>query len=933
MDHDLRAAVRRARHALACLLWTAAPALALPIQFPSFDLQATGIEVVQSVQNAANDVRLVELKPTLVRVYATHTSSDDLQFFPLVRTRLAATRIAPGPAQQLGTLEALSFVSDSELLSRNSLGNSANFQIPASWRSGTVQFTATVDSDNKYVEQNGANNVAQATVEFVTVPPLRLRIYQIQDASSGLPTAADLSLLNSWLRRAFPTATVDVEYRTNFSTVDLSGDVCNCQRVCADPMTPGSCTGNPMAACFSDSQCGAFGSCNCSKGGCESAGTCQNDPLYACTASTECGCGRINDWLAAQRAIDQSLDPGFDPDRRYVGLVSDKGGFMRGCSPGVTLKVASGPTGDPDGQSFADWDTDASYGDWYTGHELGHAFGLDHWTCCGAFANNPKEPYPMCELSSANEHIGVDLAYPRLYRDSTYTDLMAYCDYQWTSDVTYDDILDQLIAENGAPPPTPQPPGDKLLVQGQVDIGLALARIGQVTTIAASTTEASAGDRGDFELRIQDSTGRFISHFFTPSEVFDDHNFGPSEDGRNFDGIERTAVFAELLDVPEAGVAGIALYEGGVLRDQRMPSATPPTVKLTYPDGGETLPADLVTVTWDASDDDGDALTATLLYSADAGASWQSVAAGILGSEAEVDVSVLAAGSSSLFRVLVSDGFHTASDTSDAVLEITDAPPLVTIVTPADTATAPTAQTVVLEADVFDATDGMLTGASIHWSSDRQGALGQGSSLAVDGFVPGTHAITATATDSGGNMASDSISLLVGEASIADACPAVPRRDCDTAGSAGIAFKDSSSPDKAGLLVRMRRTLASHEGGVFGRPDLDTSHSLCLYEDARLQAAFALPVGEGWSPLRRGKGFRYTNGDGSVVLAALKAGPLGEARPATIAIRIRGAEALALDPPMEVPMTVQLVNDTGSECFEASWSDLPRNEVGRLRAR
>ncbi len=131
----------------------------------------------------------------------------------------------------------------------------------------------------------------------------------------------------------------------------------------------------------------------------------------------------------------------------------------------------------------------------------------------------------------------------------------------------------------------------------------------------------------------------------------------------------------------------------------------------------------------------------------------------------------------------------------------------------------------------------------------------------------------------------------------------------------------------------MRRTLASHEGGVFGRPDLDTSHSLCLYEDARLQAAFALPVGEGWSPLRRGKGFRYTNGDGSVVLAALKAGPLGEARPATIAIRIRGAEALALDPPMEVPMTVQLVNDTGSECFEASWSDLPRNEVGRLRAR
>jgi hypothetical protein len=50
----------------------------------------------------------------------------------------------------------------------------------------------------------------------------------------------------------------------------------------------------------------------------------------------------------------------------------------------------------------------------------------------------------------------------------------------------------------------------------------------------------------------------------------------------------------------------------------------------------------------------------------------------------------------------------------------------------------------------MDMEDGSLTDGSLVWSSDRQGELGIGSSLALNTLEPGTHIITLTATDSYG---------------------------------------------------------------------------------------------------------------------------------------------------------------------------------------
>ena len=76
-----------------------------------------------------------------------------------------------------------------------------------------------------------------------------------------------------------------------------------------------------------------------------------------------------------------------DARTHYYGLVSDGDGsfFMRGLASGIPgtadpSTVASGPTG----VNTWGWDTDGSYGDWYTGHELGHTFGRFHAEFCGA---------------------------------------------------------------------------------------------------------------------------------------------------------------------------------------------------------------------------------------------------------------------------------------------------------------------------------------------------------------------------------------------------------------------------------------------------------------------------------------------------------------------------------------------------------------------
>lgn len=61
----------------------------------------------------------------------------------------------------------------------------------------------------------------------------------------------------------------------------------------------------------------------------------------------------------------------------------------------------------------------------------------------------------------------------------------------------------------------------------------------------------------------------------------------------------------------------------------------------------------------------------------------------------------------------------------------------------------------------MDLEDGILEGKVLIWTSDKQGKLGFGGSISVDGISSGLHEITLSAKDKNGNINNDSIHLLI----------------------------------------------------------------------------------------------------------------------------------------------------------------------------
>jgi hypothetical protein len=169
------------------------------------------------------------------------------------------------------------------------------------------------------------------------------------------------------------------------------------------------------------------------------------------------------------------------------------------------------------------------------------------------------------------------------------------------------------------------------------------------------------------------------------------------------------------------------------------------------------------TISWTASDEDGDTLRYALLYSPDDGESWFPIAFEVEDTSLEVDTDSLAGGEWALVRVRASDGFNTTTADS-AIFQVTRKAPSVWINTPGNDALIHPCEAIVLAGHAEDIEDGELTGAKVTWWSDRQGILGSGSQLILPSMAlaPGRHEITLMATDSDGQTGRASVTVFVG---------------------------------------------------------------------------------------------------------------------------------------------------------------------------
>lgn len=148
----------------------------------------------------------------------------------------------------------------------------------------------------------------------------------------------------------------------------------------------------------------------------------------------------------------------------------------------------------------------------------------------------------------------------------------------------------------------------------------------------------------------------------------------------------------------------------------------PPTVEVISPNGGEIICSPGTTITWSASDPNGDNnLTYSLLYSSDGGSTFNLLASGLTGMCPPPnlcsyiwDTTSLPSGSNYLVKIVVSDGIQTAEDLSDARFSIDNTEPTVTWVTPPNNSFL--SSTVTLSATATDNVG--VTGVSFEYSND-----------------------------------------------------------------------------------------------------------------------------------------------------------------------------------------------------------------------
>ncbi|MCQ3973183.1 MAG: hypothetical protein DPW09_07020 [Anaerolineae bacterium] len=182
---------------------------------------------------------------------------------------------------------------------------------------------------------------------------------------------------------------------------------------------------------------------------------------------------------------------------------------------------------------------------------------------------------------------------------------------------------------------------------------------------------------------------------------------------------------------------------------------TPPSVAITAPtDGTAVTVGDSISFEATATDTDGPSPVGAI--------EWSSDIDGPLGTGSPLVVNGLSLGTHTI-TASASDGADTGSASITVVVNSpTNNVPTVSITTPVDGAAFAFGASIDFAATAADVEDGDVS-ANLVWTSDVAGQIGTGASFAAV-LSPGTHTITASATDNNGDTGSASLTITVAAA-------------------------------------------------------------------------------------------------------------------------------------------------------------------------
>ena len=570
-------------------------------------IRVDAIEVTQAIQNLYQSVTLVALKTTVARVYLSYRSDPPVT----VRGRLRVRR-SGGSYVTIDSLNdvVLDAAQAGQLVAqRNDVQRSLNFVLPTNQvAAGSLEVELASISD---VATNAALDPgpkSPVNVTFVAGAPLRLRIIGISYQQGTPPQTHIPSALDFGLIDSWLLRAYPVH------------QVLSSQAIVPATLPP---------------------------------------PF---------NCGQINAQVAAIRALDVSS--GADNRTHYFGLVSDAGFFMRGCAavPGAPdpTAIGSGPTG----PGTWGWDFDGSYGDWYTGHELGHTFGRQHPGVCGESMDDPAYPFPNGQLSDFdNAFVGLDVGDP-LYAlplialpGIEWHDVMTYCNRQWLSSYTYEGIRSRLLAEDalgpgmgaggaGRPderfPPNVEPQtvtaAERRLISVVASVNLVqrTGKIEYVNPVNRGTVTPSERD-SPVAITVKSANGKVLYEARVPVKPLSDSVEGEHERG-----------LVDAIVVAQSDAKIIELSIAGKLADTFRAGVTPPRVHnlRSTARGAETQLA------WDTDATSDDRHTYSIQVSTNNGRTWETVAVGFTSTQIPIDYEQFGDTKRLLVRVIATDGFQ-----------------------------------------------------------------------------------------------------------------------------------------------------------------------------------------------------------------------------------------------------------------------------------
>lgn len=687
------------------------------------------LEVTQSIQDLENTVPLVESKRTIVRAYLSKTGKAQ-QISGRLRGFQNGVELLGSPLSPLNSQTSVR-VDDEYFGDRAQMSRTLNFELPIGWKTGSVELSLELPGGVTCSAPGTGTMPCAQSVTFAEGLHYNVNYRGFRWTDDGTTTGTTYDQLHEQHERAagqLPVGSTDSNVSFGVILVD-------------EPVTSIS------------------------------------------TANTEMA-------LAAVASAPPYMN--YDVEERWYGAIP---GYHPGGREG----------GRADGVGASSW-LEADGANAFVGkgrnrvvHELGHTYGLHHTTnsnengnkglwsqngWCGEESSRSAPDWPYWHTTTDNTGAVVDrptmsdLSNPRLAtwgldtgnlnnRHLTLSDpavvfpLMSYCEskdksgqFRWITADDYNHLLgDDLypigygLDANGS-----HEPSAALVVRGVIDMETSDVEMQPALAFTAALTESDPDGTHEVTVLDADGTALYTSKF-TP--VVPDQD--PAEGGDT--DVGSSALIHQVIPADLTGAKTVQVRSGTTVLWSKDMSDSAPTTSIETPTTGS---AEDLTINWSSQDADAEALTHTLLYSADSGVTWNLIAIDLKSTSASIPRWTLPASNQARLKVIVSDGLRSTEAISDE-FTLPNLAPNVTISDPLDGTTVSGSQTFAMDAQVHDAEDGELENASVVWTSDHDGKLGTGSLLLkrADELTEGTHTLTVTATDTAGAKTADSVTVHV----------------------------------------------------------------------------------------------------------------------------------------------------------------------------